>query len=444
LILKGRQQGCSTYVGGRFYWKTSHRKGVRTFILSHEESATQNLFDMVDRFHEHCPAPVKPSTGATNAKELIFDALDSGYKLGTARTKGTGRSSTIQYFHGSEVAFWANAPEHRSGVMQAIPDAPDTEVILESTANGFDPMFFPMWQDAEAGRSEYIAIFIPWYWQDEYSAPVPDGFTLDKEEQEYQAAYGLTLEQMAWRRSKIRTLKDPVLFKQEYPATAAEAFQVTGLESYIRPESVLQARKATDIPSIGAHVVGVDPAREGEDRTTFIHRQGRVAWGLESDMTKDSMHIVGRCKKFLDDSFNRVDRLFIDRGGEGGAIHDRLVEMGYGDRVTLVNFGSRKTVLDPDRFFNKRAEMWGLMKDWLSDEGGASVPDTDELQADLTAPSYKYDSEQRVKLEPKEEIKKRGLRSPDCGDALALTFAFPVVREEYFNDYNAQQPSRFC
>src|SRR5262249_4374074 len=103
LILKGRQQGCSTYVGGRFFHRATHERGIRVFILTHEEAATQNLFEMVERFHDHCPPEEKQSTGAANARELTFDALDSGYRIGTAGTKGVGRSSTIQLFHGSEV-----------------------------------------------------------------------------------------------------------------------------------------------------------------------------------------------------------------------------------------------------------------------------------------------------------------------------------------------------
>src|SRR5690606_9182965 len=155
------------------------------------------------------------------------------------------------------------------------------------TANGYDAMFFPMWQDAEAGLSDYIGIFIPWYWQDEYRKPVPADFALNEEERDYAKAYGLDDEQMAWRRAKIVELKDPILFKQEYPATAAEAFQVTGHESFIPVEPVLAARKAQCLP-IGAHVVGVDPAREGADRTVFIHRRGRKAWGIEQDMVPNA------------------------------------------------------------------------------------------------------------------------------------------------------------
>src|SRR5690606_16298300 len=70
IILKGRQQGASTYVGGRFYHKTTNNVGQRTFILTHQEQATQNLFAMTQRYHDNCPAAIRPGTGKNNAKEL--------------------------------------------------------------------------------------------------------------------------------------------------------------------------------------------------------------------------------------------------------------------------------------------------------------------------------------------------------------------------------------
>lgn len=265
LVLKGRQQGISTYLGARFYHRTTHRRGIRTFILTHEQDATDNLFGMVDRYHEHCPALVKPSTGAANAKELFFDRLESGYAVGTAGTKAVGRSQTIQLFHGSEVAFWPNATTHFAGVVQAIPDLPGTEIVLESTGNGVGGEFHERWQQAEAGTGDYEAVFIPWFWQPEYRRAIPDGFALDDEEQAYQAAYGLDMGQMVWRRNKIAELKDPMLFKQEYPATAAEAFQMTGHDSFIKPEAIVRARKAT-CEGLGPLIIGADPARFGDDR----------------------------------------------------------------------------------------------------------------------------------------------------------------------------------
>src|SRR3984957_1820363 len=103
LIVKGRQQGCSTYVEARFYWKVTHNKGMRAFILTHLDDATRNLYQIMKRFHEYCPFPVKAHVGRANSREMIFDRLDSGYNVGTAKSRGVGRSNTLQYFHGSEV-----------------------------------------------------------------------------------------------------------------------------------------------------------------------------------------------------------------------------------------------------------------------------------------------------------------------------------------------------
>jgi len=424
LILKGRQQGCSTYTEGRFYWKVTHRKGVRAFILTHEQEATNNLFDMVGRYHEYCHPLVRPQTSASNAKELVFSLLDSGYKVGTAGTKGTGRSSTIQYFHGSEVAFWPHADDHMAGVMQAIPDADGTEVILESTANGTGNAFHKLWQQAEAGLSDYEAIFIPWYWQGEYARAVPEGFAATPEEQEYAEAYGLTPEQIAWMRSKLADFKgDWSLFHQEYPATAALAFQMSGVDSFIQPKLVMTARKA-QAPQNGAKIGGLDPARFGDDRTSFIMRQGRKAFGLQSWAKKDTMEVAGLAALLIKNE--GLQKLFIDVGGLGAGVVDRLREMGLGDKIIAVNGGDKP--LQDDLYYNKRAEMWGNLKDWLND-GPVQLPDSDELQGDLCGVSYSYDSNTRLKLEKKEDMKKRGLRSPDTGDALALTFAFPVTAE---------------
>jgi hypothetical protein len=130
LIPKARQHGCSTYVGARFYHKATHARGQQVFILTHEQDATDNMFDMAVRFHDHCPELVKPHTGASNAKQLSFDRLDSGYTVGTAGSKAVGRSKTLQLFLGSETAFWPHPADHFAGVMQAVPDLPGTEIIL--------------------------------------------------------------------------------------------------------------------------------------------------------------------------------------------------------------------------------------------------------------------------------------------------------------------------
>src|SRR4029078_3176300 len=173
----------------------------------------------------------------------------TGYKVGTAGTKGVGRSSTIPLFHGSEAAFWPHADTHADGVLQAIPAEPGTESIIESTANGMGNFFHNEWRSAERGEGDYQAIFVPWYWQEEYRRPVEGPFHRDEAELMLVELYGLDDEQLAWRRNKIIELKDPALFMQEYTHNAAEAFQMSGHDSYIPPELIARARKQEAEPS---------------------------------------------------------------------------------------------------------------------------------------------------------------------------------------------------
>jgi len=316
--------------------------------------------------------------------------------------------------------------------VQAVPDLPGTEIVLESTANGVGGEFHERWQQAERGEGDYIAVFVPWYWQDEYRRDVPEGFALDADEMAYMDAYRLTLEQMAWRRNKIAELKDPLLFMQEYPATAAEAFQMSGHDSFIKPALIVAARKTTRQAS-GPLVLGYDPNWKGKDRAALARRRGRKVLGVECRMGLGTMEQAGWLKQVIDSE--KPARLFIDVGGPGPGIYDRLVEMGYGKVVTAINFGSSPFEPQPKDetgkpkggYVNRRAEMWGKSRDWLEDPGGVDLPDVDTIQADACGPGYRYDSLTRVLLESKEEMRKRKVKSPDEWDAIALTFAEPVI-----------------
>lgn len=432
IIGKGRQTGGSTYIGGRFYHRTSLNPGVRTFILTHEQDATDNLFDMVSRFHEH--TPLRPSTGASNAKELYFDKLDSGYSVGTAGTKATGRSQTIQLLHWSEVAFSPNAAGHKAGIVQTVPDLPGTEIVQESTGNGPSGEFFESWQQAEAGMGDYEAIFVPWYWSEEYSRVVPPGFVLDEEEDRYRSIHGLAMGQMVWRRAKMLELKDPKLFLQEYPASATEMFQSTGRSSYIDPEIVMAARKITH-EGYGPLIVGVDPARFGDDRFSCAWRRGRRVSKVESRTKIGTTEALAWLRDIIDQ--DKPAKMFIDAGGGGDRLFDILQSWGkpYSDVVVLVNFGSApqtEVLIAPDGTkragpANRRAEMWMRSKEWLEQVGGADIPDTDGIQSDASAPGYSYrTTDQRLLLESKEQIRARGVRSPDEWDSIVLTFAEPV------------------
>lgn len=432
IVLKGRQQGCSTLVEGYFYWQTSLNKNKTAYILSHEQMSSDSLFGMVERYHRL--NPIAPHTGSSNAKELVFDVLGSRYLVSTAGTKAGGRGqAATTLFHGSEVAFWPNAKDHFASSVQSVPDLPGTAIILESTANGAAGEFYERWCDAVNGKSDYVPIFVPWFWQDEYVRQVDAGFELSAEpddagvsEQDYASIYGLSNEQMAWRRAKIAELRDPAKFRQEYPATPDEAFVASSEDAFIKPHLVIRARKRDDVAGYGPLIIGADPAGSGGDRFAVAFRRGlkveRIEWRDKVDTVTAAQWLRSIAKD------HRPERMFVDAGGIGHAVVSMLrtwpETVGI---VSPVNFGgtsehkrAKPKVPGPK---NRRAEMWQRLKDWLELEEGVSLPDLDALSADLTAPKVKPTLTNDLLLESKEEMRKRGVRSPDLADAIALTFA---------------------
>lgn len=426
LILKGRQQGCSTYVQARDFHLIGTSKGKKAFILTHEAEATKNLFDMTKRYNDELPEGLLPKPDTSSAKELNFRSLNSGYAVGTAGNKSVGRSQTIQIFHGSEVAYWPNAEEHAKGILQAVPNEPGTEIILESTANGIGNYFYNMWIAAISGQSDFQAIFIPWYWQPEYTSEVreQEALTLTDEEEvlyELHKKDGLTHAHLYWRRRKLLEFSNNhdsarELFNVEYPITALDAFRNPVEDRFIKANSVNKARKI-HIDSSSPLVIGIDPAISDNDRTAIIRRKGRLSYNLETHFNLNTMEIVGLVRRIIDKE--HPNKICIDCIGIGAGIVDRLCEIGY-DCVEGVNVA--RTANDRDKFKNLRAELWHDMREWLNQEMPVQIPDSDELLGDLTSLGYTFDSSGRLQIESKEALRKRGMKSPDTADALALTF----------------------
>lgn len=434
LVLKGRQQGCSTYVQARDFHIVTTTTGNKAFILTHEAEATKNLFDMTKRYNDEMPEGLIPIADNSSAKELNFNALSSGYAVGTAGNKAVGRSQTIQIFHGSEVAYWPNAEEHAKGVLQAVPDEPGTEIILESTANGIGNYFYYMWQAAITGKSGFQAIFIPWYWQPEYRifAEKNDVVCLSDEEQalfDEHHENGLSVEHLLWRRKKIAQFSNDYetgreLFNVEYPMTALDAFRNPVADRFIKAPLVARARK-NRVESRSPLVIGVDPAISDHDRTGIIRRRGRLAYGLETHYNLNTMEIAALIRRIIDKE--QPDKVCIDCIGVGAGVVDRLKELGY-DMVEGINVA--RSANDKDKFKNLRAELWHDMREWLAQDMPVQVPDSDELLGDLTSLGYKFDSSNRLQIESKMALRKRGMKSPDTADALAHTF--------YMGDYLTQ------
>ena len=200
-------------------------------------------------------------------------------------------------------------------------------------------------------------------------------------------------------------------------------FPAAGEDQFISPVVVEDAFKRERWKDMSAPIViGVDPARGGMDSTVILVRQGRDVISIKRLKGEDTMSVVGHVIDAIEE-FKPVLTV-IDEGGLGYGILDRLTEQRY--KVRGVNFGWKAK--NPIMWGNKRAEMWGAMRDWLKT---ASLPMDRSLKNDLVGPMKKPNSAGTIFLEGKKEMKSRGLASPDAADALAVTFAFPVASREY-------------
>ena len=233
IILKARQMGFSTLTEAILFKRTATKANVNSGIIAHKDDATTNLFNMSKLFLEELPEQLKPKTKASNAKEIIFDdregnGLRSKVKCMTAGGDGIGRSDTFQNLHLSEVSSWTHAKEILDGLLQAVPNKPNTLIIIESTAKGYD-YFKELWDKACDGENDFEPLFCAWWELDEYRLPCGE-LELTEEEQELKELYNLDNEQIAWRRWCIRNNcgNDVNTFKQEYPSCPEEAFLASG------------------------------------------------------------------------------------------------------------------------------------------------------------------------------------------------------------------------
>ena len=245
IILKARQMGFSTETEAIFFKETVTKTNINTAIVAHKEDSTTNLFNMSKLMYNQLPETLKPEKKSSNAKELVFDnksgtGLNSKIKCMTAGGDGVGRSDTITNLHLSELAFWqGDKKQTLLGLLQAVPHNSGTMIIIESTANGYE-YFKELWDNAVAGKNDFTPLFIGWNELSEYQMPYT-GFELTKEEKELQKLYGVTLEQLTWRRWCIANNcgGDEEQFKQEYPINPEEAFISTG-KCYFDKQNIIE------------------------------------------------------------------------------------------------------------------------------------------------------------------------------------------------------------
>jgi len=449
VLLKGRQQGGSTYVAARYYHRARSTPGTSVFILSHEGKTTDKLFGIVERFQQHVHPALRPEVGESNAKQITFPKLGSDYTVGTAGNENVGRGGTAQFFHGSEAAFWEHDYAIQDGALESIALAPGTEIILESTANGPKGLFYDKARDAIAGVGDYILVFVPWFWQDEYERDVPSDFVLDEEEELFVKTYFSKplifeaappsplqcLRKLAWRRSKIIEKAEggnlevgKAKFRRDYPSNPVEAFQSAGI-GLMRADAIMSARKSKIVDEVASLIAGVDPAGDSDksDRTVIALRRGRHLEEIIKYPKMRPMELAGILAREVIDK-RGAQMVFVDRGYGEGTI-DRLQEMGYGRHVMGIAFNERP--LNPDIYLNKRSEIIIEFARWLNADD-VRIPDDDDVHAALACVPLDKETSNGLKYLPsKQEIKRAlgGALLLDIVDAAALTFSYPVRRD---------------
>lgn len=241
IVLKARQVMVSTGVAAQFFQVVGFSPGQKALVVAHEDKASKNIFGYYQQLNDFYRkfggvVSLPPiDNNAPAAGKLEYEG-GSYVLVATANNLKTGRSFSLRCLHLSEYAFWKDAKTLMMGLMQSVPDDPDTMVVIESTANGVGGDFWQRWQDANdpSSGSEWTPMFFAWCEHPEYVRPVADKpsfeASLTREELELVELYGLTLEQLHWRRWKVKNDCGGSLetFKQEYPINPEEAFLFSG------------------------------------------------------------------------------------------------------------------------------------------------------------------------------------------------------------------------
>ena len=244
LVLKGRQQGFTTLITAYQLACSVLNKNFQGFTLADKADNTEAIFQNKAKFpYEQLPDILKPTEKFNNKRQLLFEKLNSNWSVDTA-TENVGRSKTINFFHGSECAFWKSMSKVQAGLGEAFTI--DCIKIYESTANGYND-FQKMWENKSG-----INCFFEWWKTREYRT----NFESENIKQEFIKKInnnkewiferikilienkGLELEQVYWYYKKYESYIDKDLIKQEYPCSAEEAFLASG-NCYFDKEKII-------------------------------------------------------------------------------------------------------------------------------------------------------------------------------------------------------------
>lgn len=261
IILKARQLGFSTMIQAlHHYWCywNPHRYSM---TVSYDDESTEELFQKARYIDEQLWFD-RPKARARRNTLQFREPHGSTFYTRTAGNLSAGRGLTLQHLHCSEIPMWPDAETVLIGLQQALAKTLYSTLFWESTARGAVGVFYDGWNDAVAGGNAFVPFFAPWFWDSKYSKSFRDGDyekrfmrSLTHSEREYMSRYGLSAEQMHWRRDTIDNELSgrEMAFRQEYPACAQEAFLTTGSPVF-DPDRILQMGFNTTPPSFVGHV----------------------------------------------------------------------------------------------------------------------------------------------------------------------------------------------
>lgn len=250
ITLKARQIGISTIIEGLMFSLAMILRRMGGLVVSHEADSAKHLLKMTDHYWETWPFRDLYTIKHSAVNHMGWVETGSTVRIATAKNVGAGRSQTIQFLHGSEVAFWDDPLTLMTGLAQSIPDTHPSIIAMESTANGIGGYFYDQWNAAVDGDTEYVPLFFPWHKHPQYTATdlhmageddVTRVLGQLNDEERVLRALGISDERLIWRRWQIRNKLngDVMKFHQEYPTTPEEAFVSTGTNIF--PDAELAA-----------------------------------------------------------------------------------------------------------------------------------------------------------------------------------------------------------
>ena len=244
IVLKPRKIGFSTLIDSLVYHYTRFNPNVISLIATHEHPAVTHLFNIIKLFHNEIPPALRPLTKYSNKRELVFEnpnprtrdaspGLQSRIIVDISQPN-LGRAFAIAALHASELAYWYSPEEAMGSAMQAIPNSPNTMIVMESTANGFNNYFHKQWLLAKEKVTDFTPVFFPWFQHKSYQKTLNEIWydtalnSIEKygDEKKLIELYNLSNEQLFWRRWCIdnKCQENEMLFYQEYPADDIECF----------------------------------------------------------------------------------------------------------------------------------------------------------------------------------------------------------------------------